>query len=84
MMSMKGTNLNSFGCLQRLLRRNPHLTLPQQLLNEVGDVSPGDRDVFDAAADNVAFSLRSRCEAHLEAEGAEMTKEVVRRRLPPG
>lgn len=68
-MSTKRTNLNSFGRFQRLLRRDPHLALPQQLLDEVGDVSPGDRDVFDAAADNVAFSLESKREkAFIEVE----------------
>lgn len=51
------TDLDSFGRLQRLLRRNPHLSLPQQLLDEVRDVPPGDGDVLDAAADDVALSL---------------------------
>lgn len=53
-------HLDSFGRLQRLLRRNPHLPLSEQLLGEVGDVSPSDGDVFDAAADDVTFSLESR------------------------
>lgn len=55
----KRTNLDGFGGLQRLLRRYPHLALPQQLLCEVGDVSAGDGDVFNAAADDVAFSLHT-------------------------
>ena len=48
---------DGLGCLQTLLWGNPRLSLSQQLLDEVGDVSTGDRDVLDAAADHVAFSL---------------------------
>lgn len=54
---MKRTDLDSFSRLQRLLWRNPHLSFPQELLDEVCDVSTGDGDVLDAAADDVAFSL---------------------------
>ena len=53
----KCTNLDGLGCFQRLLWRDAHLPLTQQLLCEVGDVPAGDGDVFDAAADDVAFSL---------------------------
>lgn len=49
--------LDGLGGLQRLLRGNAHLPLPQQLLSEVGDVTAGDGDVLDAAADDVALSL---------------------------
>lgn len=55
-----GTDLDSFGGLQGLLRGDPHLPLPQQLLREVGDVPAGDGDVFNAAADDVAFSLHAQ------------------------
>lgn len=54
---IRSTDLDRFSRLQRLLRRNPHLSFPQQLLGEVGDVSTGDGDVLDAAADDIAFSL---------------------------
>lgn len=49
--------LDGLGGLQRLLRGDAHLPLPQQLLGEVGDVTAGDGDVLDAAADDVALSL---------------------------
>lgn len=49
--------LHSLGGLQRLLGRDAHLPLPQELLGEVGDVPSGDGDVLYAAADDVAFGL---------------------------
>lgn len=49
--------LDSLGGLQRLLRGDAHLPLPQQLLGEVGDVAASDGDVLDAAANDVALSL---------------------------
>lgn len=55
----KRTNLDGLGGLQGLLWGDPHLPLPQQLLGEVGDVPAGDGDVFDAATDDVAFSLHT-------------------------
>lgn len=54
------TDLDSFSRLQRLFRRNPHLPLPQQLLDEVCDVPAGDGDVLDAATDDVALSLECK------------------------
>lgn len=54
--------LDCLGRLQRLLRGDPHLALPQQLLGEVGDVSPGDGNVLYTAADDVTFSLEERGE----------------------
>lgn len=52
--------LHSLGRLQRLLGRDAHLPLPQQLLGEVGDVTAGDGDVLYAAADDVAFGLEGK------------------------
>lgn len=52
------TNLDCLGCLQRLLRWDAHLPLPQKLLGEVGDVSSCDGNVLYTAADYIAFSLR--------------------------
>ena len=49
--------LDGFGGLQRLLRRDPRLPLPQQLLDEIGDVPPCNRDVLDAASNHVTFCL---------------------------
>lgn len=60
-------HLDGLGRLQRLLRRDSHLPLPQQLLGEVGDVSSCDGDVLDTAADNITFSLR----------GAEQSTEAT-------
>jgi len=54
------THLDGLGGLQRLLRRDAHLPLPQQLLGEVGDVPTRDGDVLYTAADDVALSLRER------------------------
>lgn len=51
------THLDGLGCLQRLLRWDSHLPLPQELLGEVGDVSSCDGDVLYTAADNITFSL---------------------------
>lgn len=83
-MSTKPTNLNSFGRFQRLLRRDPHLALPQQLLDEVGDVSPGDGDVLDAAADDIAFSLDRKCEEALRGGGGGWNEGDTVQHLPPG
>lgn len=52
------THLDGLGCLQRLFRWDSHLSLPQELLSEVGDVSSRDGDVLYTAANNVTFSLR--------------------------
>lgn len=52
------THLDGLGCLQRLFRWDSHLSLPQELLGEVGDVSSRDGDVLYTAANNVTFSLR--------------------------
>ena len=49
--------LDGFGGLQRLLRGDPRLPLPQQLLDEIGDIPPCDGDVLDAAPNHVAFCL---------------------------
>ena len=49
--------LDGFGSLQGLFRWNASLPLSQQLLDEVGDVSPGNGDVFDAAAYHIALRL---------------------------
>ena len=46
--------------LEGLLRRHPHLALPQQRLDEVGDVAACDRDVLDAAPDYVTLRLRKK------------------------
>lgn len=51
------THLDGLGCLQRLLRGDSHLSLPQELLGEVGDVSSCDGDVLYTAANNITFSL---------------------------
>lgn len=52
------THLDGLGCLQRLFRWDSHLSLPQELLGKVGDVSSSDGDVLYTAANNVTFSLR--------------------------
>lgn len=49
--------LDSLGSLQRLLRRNPHLPVSEQLLDEEGDVPPRDGDMLYTAANHVALSL---------------------------
>ena len=46
-----------FSRFQGLFRGNPHLSLAQQLLDEVGDVTASDGNVLDTAADDVTFSL---------------------------
>ena len=61
--------LNSFSSLQRLLWRNSHLSVPQQLLDEKRDVPPSDGDVLDTATNHVAFCLvtvKSRAAAKAE------------------
>lgn len=50
--------LYSLGGLQRLLWRNPHFSVSEQLLDEEGDVPPCDGDVLYTAANHVAFRLR--------------------------
>ena len=53
-------HLDCFGRLQGLLWRDSHLPLPQKLLGEVGDVTPGDGDVLYTAANHVALRLATR------------------------
>lgn len=67
----KRTDLDSLGGLQRLLRRDAHLPLPQQLLRKEGDVPPGDGDVLNAAADDVAFSLHTQVRGSEKKGGAD-------------
>lgn len=55
-----GLYLNGLRGLQGLLRRDAHLPVPQQLLDEVRDVPARDWDVLDAASDDVAFRLRGQ------------------------
>lgn len=78
---IRSTDLDRFSRLQRLLRRNPHLSFPQQLLGEVGDVSTGDGDVLDAAADDVAFSLEHKhvkfCENKEGAGQQSQNKKIL-------
>lgn len=62
------TDLDRLRRLQGLLRRNPHLSLPQQLLGKVRDVSPSDGDVLNAAANDVAFSLEHKRRFRVENE----------------
>lgn len=45
--------------LQRLFRRNPDLSLPQELLDKVGDVAACYRDVLYTAPNHVALCLRA-------------------------
>lgn len=52
------TNLDCLGRLQRLLRRDAHLPLPEELLGEVGDVSSCDGNVLYTAANYITFGLR--------------------------
>lgn len=54
------THFNSFCGLQRLLWRNADLSVSQQLLNEVGDVSSCYRDVLYAAANHITFCLKDK------------------------
>lgn len=49
--------LHCLGRLQRLLRWDAHLPLPQELLSEVGDVPSCDGNVLYTAADDVSLSL---------------------------
>lgn len=49
--------LNVLGSVQRLLRRDPRLSLSQELLDEVCDVPAGYWDVFNTAAYNVTLCL---------------------------
>lgn len=57
---MWSINLDSFSGLQWLLWWDPDLPLPQQLLREVCDITAGDRDMFNTAADDVTFSLETQ------------------------
>ena len=49
--------LDGLCCLEGLLRWDARLSFSQELLNEVGDVAPGDGNVLDTAADDVPLSL---------------------------
>ena len=49
--------LDSLCGLEALLRRDAHLPLPEERLDEAGDVAAGDGDVLDAGADHVALRL---------------------------
>ena len=49
--------LDLLGGLERLLRGNVGLTVSQQLLHEVCDVTPSNGDVLDATPDHVPFGL---------------------------
>lgn len=49
--------LDSLGCLQGLFWGNPHLAFPQQLLDEVGDVTASNWNMFDTATYHIAFGL---------------------------
>ena len=51
------SHLDGLGSLQALLRRDSHLPLPEERLNEAGDVAAGDGDVLDARANHVALGL---------------------------
>lgn len=68
------THLDGLGCLQRLFRWDSHLPLPQELLGEVGDVSPRDGDVFYTASNNIAFSLRGTEERKHLSSGKTKTQ----------
>lgn len=57
-------HLDCLGSLQRLLRRDAHLPVPEELLGEVGDVPSCDGNVLYTAANDVAFSLRGRRGKH--------------------
>lgn len=52
--------LDSFSSLKGLLRWNSHLSLPQQLLREVGNVTACNGDVLYAAANHIAFCLQHK------------------------
>ena len=52
-----GWYLDGLGGLQRLLWRNPHLSVSEQLLDEEGDVPPCDGDVLYTAANHVTLCL---------------------------
>lgn len=54
------THFNSFCGLQWLLWRNADLSVSQQLLNEVGDVSSCYRDVLYTAANHITFCLKDK------------------------
>lgn len=54
------THFNSFRGLQWLLWRNADLSVSQQLLNEVGDVSTRYRDVLYTAANHITFCLKDK------------------------
>lgn len=48
-------DLDGLGRLEGLLGRDAGLALPEEALDEVGDVPAGDGDVLDAGADDVAL-----------------------------
>ena len=56
--------LDGFGRFQRLLGWDSDLALPQQRLDEVGDVATGNRDVLDAASDHITFGLNRTGKIH--------------------
>ena len=60
------SHLDGLGGLEGLLGGNADLALAEQLLDEVGDVASGDRDVLDAAADHVALRLATH--THTEVQ----------------
>ncbi len=51
--------LDHAGHLEAVLRGNLLTTVTHQLLNELGHVTASQRDVLDAAANDVPFTLRS-------------------------
>lgn len=68
------TYLDCLGRFQGLLWGDAHLSLPQKLLGEVGDVTTRDGDVLYTAADDVALSLQQ----HKKKDGSELTMSRVR------
>ena len=67
--------LDGFGSFKGLFRRNANFSLPEDLLNEVGDVSTSYRYMLDAAANHIAFSLCTK--AHLYTTSQSGVQKLV-------
>lgn len=70
------TYLDCLGRLQRLLRWDAHLPLPQELLGEVGDVTSCDGNVLYTAANNITFSLRETEDTEFMSHNVKRNRDV--------
>lgn len=60
MSGINSTTFNSLGSLHAHLWWDVWLSLPQQTLDEVGDVPASDGNVLDAASNDIPVSLEKR------------------------